>query len=93
MKRPNFAVSRDELALIGKIVERWEVSEYWHNRKRQTVLMDLCACQNSCPLNLPALLHADDFNFIHDMVGIERHMNRRNGKLEGCFLPRFAITD
>lgn len=53
--------------------------------------MDLTACHlNGCELNLDGLIAADDFNFSHDLFGIRRHINRSTGKLEGCFLPRFA---
>lgn len=30
----------------------------------------------------------DDFNLMHDVYGISAHINRTNGKLERCFLPR-----
>jgi len=51
--------------------------------------MDITACHlNGCPLKLQKLLEADDFNFAHDVFGIQRHINRRTGKLEDCFLPR-----
>ena len=43
-----------------------------------------------CPLRLPELLVADDLNFAHDVFGIMRHFNRREGKLEHCFVPRYA---
>ena len=33
---------------------------------------------------------ADDFNLMHDVTGINAHINRYSGKLERCFLPRFA---
>lgn len=53
--------------------------------------MDIIATHaNGCPLRLDALLSADDFNFAHDVFGIRRHINRRTGQLENCFLPRFA---
>jgi hypothetical protein len=37
---------------------------------------------------LNKLLMSNDFNFIHDIVGIRRHMNRDNGELTKAFLPR-----
>lgn len=59
--------------------------------ERLTVEMDLTACHlNGCPLNLPALLDADAADFSHDIMGINRHLDRNNGKLRDCFLPRFA---
>lgn len=54
-------------------------------------LMDVHACHaNGCPLNLKELLEADNGNFGHDVFGIRHHINRRTGKLEDFFLPRFA---
>lgn len=53
--------------------------------------MDVTACHvNGCPLKLNELLAADEFNFAHDVFGIRRHINRETGKLEDCFLPRYA---
>jgi hypothetical protein len=55
------------------------------------VEMDIQACHVSgCSLNLGRLLDFDDFNFFHDIVGIRNNLNRENGKLENCFLPRCA---
>lgn len=53
--------------------------------------MDLTACHmNACYLDLKKLLAADDFNLLHDVCGISRHINRKSGKLEHNFLPRCA---
>ena len=54
-------------------------------------LMDIDACHcNGCPLKLHELLQADDKNFAHDVFGIRNNINRKTGKLENCFLPRYA---
>ena len=54
-------------------------------------MMDVTACHlNGCPLKLDALLAAEEFDFAHDVFGIGRHIDRRNGTLKDCFLPRFA---
>jgi hypothetical protein len=53
--------------------------------------MDLTACHcNGTPLKLKELLDADNFNFMHDVAGIENSINRRTGKIENHFLPRFS---
>lgn len=54
------------------------------------VMMDISATHVHCPLRLNDLLNADDFNFGHDIGGIERHLNRSTGWLKNFFLPRFA---
>ncbi len=54
-------------------------------------MMNFTACHaNGTPLRLQALLDADDFAFAHDAFGIGRHINKRTGKMDNCFLPRFA---
>ena len=47
---------------------------------------------NICPLDLQRLLEADDFNFLHDILGIQRHADLNTGKLRDCFIPRFAVN-
>lgn len=90
-----FDVSRAEEALIQRIVDRAVATGNCDNP--MSTRMDLCAVQNSStPLDLSRLLAADDFNFVHDLFGIARHLDRRDdsatrGELTDCFLPRFAI--
>lgn len=60
----------------------------------QDWMMDVTAVHaNGCPLRLRELLLADDFNFAHDVFGIRRHLNRATGKLDGGFVPRFAVPE
>jgi hypothetical protein len=42
-----------------------------------------------CPLRLADLLAAEDHDFVHDIVGIAKHIDWDTGKLGGAFLPRF----
>jgi hypothetical protein len=59
--------------------------------EKQEALMDVTAAHcNGNPLRLEELAGADDFHFAHDVFGIRRHINRETGKLENCFVPRFA---
>ena len=54
--------------------------------------MDIIAVHvNDCKLKLQELLEADTFNFFHDINGISQHINRKNGKLQNCFLPRYSV--
>lgn len=58
---------------------------------RLTILMDVTACHFSGQkLRLDDLLAADDLNFIHDLGGINRNLNRETYVLENCFSPRFS---
>lgn len=59
-----------------------------------SIEMDITATHaNGMPLNLQALLVADDVNFAHDIGGIARHLDRQTGKLRDNFRPRFACCE
>ena len=45
------------------------------------------------PLDLAALADAAFHDFVHDILGIHRHLDRQNGTLTGFFVPRFALPD
>lgn len=58
---------------------------------KQDLMMDIEACHsNGCRLRLLAFASGAPFDFAHDIYGIRRNLNRETGKLEGCFLPRYA---
>lgn len=95
MTRIRFDASRHEFETIKKIVERAGTLFTSHGAfvDALSLTMDVTACHlNGCPLKLADLLAADDFNFIHDIGGIRRHIDRDTGKLTDCFLPRYAET-
>lgn len=53
--------------------------------------MDLLAAHaNGCPIDFGRMREADDFNILHDIVGIRNHLNRETGRIVGFFVPRFA---
>ena len=67
-----------------------------------SLTMDLEAAQIAFNLDLEGLLAADDFNFAHDVFGIQRNINRNASSLfseppvavfENCFLPRYARAE
>lgn len=71
-----------DLAIKRKIISAEE---------KQNYAMDLTACHNSgCRLDFAKLLDFDGFSMAHDLYGINRHIDRRSGKLRNCFLPRCA---
>lgn len=56
-----------------------------------TIVMDLMACHFSGQkLRLDDLLAADDFNFIHDVGGINKHLDRETYQLTDGFSPRYS---
>lgn len=92
--RDLFTATDDERAIIERIAKR-AVALYRKYGNADVdeldVQMDLEACHcNGCPLRLADMEQADNFNFMHDISGINAHINRYSGKLERCFLPRFA---
>jgi len=53
--------------------------------------MDITACHvNGCRLDLAKLLGFEDVDFVHDVGGICRYLDRRTGQLRECFVPRCA---
>jgi hypothetical protein len=53
--------------------------------------MDLIAVHaNGCRLDFKKLLSFDDYSFLHDLDGIEKHLDRTTGHLQNCFVPRCA---
>ena len=89
----NFNATQEETNLIVKIAERAATmcEEAGVKYDGLTINMDLTAVHcNGCRLNLDGLLHADEFDFVHDILGIRRHLHRGTGLLEGCFMPRYA---
>lgn len=91
----NFKVSKEDRVLIEKIVTRYQTIV---RRGGKMPLidhvdreMDIAACHaNGTPLLLAELLAAKEFDFMHDIIGIQRHINRETGKLNDHFLPRCA---
>lgn len=81
--------------LIGKIADRAVAVYASHDIRvaRQDVLMDISTVHlsGSNKLRLEEFLAADDQNFIHDIAGINRHLDRETGKLMDCFSPRFSL--
>jgi hypothetical protein len=81
------------LATIKKIAYRAVMLYAEHDIRidRRDVLMDITHCHFSAQkLRLDDLLAADDANFLHDVAGINRHLNRYTGELTDCFSPRFS---
>jgi hypothetical protein len=65
-------------------------SAEFYEAKRSS-LMDFRATHaNGCSLDFEKLLSFDDFSFLHDWHGIAKHLDRRTGRLQNCFVPRCA---
>jgi hypothetical protein len=92
MKTPRFTYNPRDVALINKIAKRAcdVYAKHGDQRPLLDIQMDLSACHVTNPLRLADLLAADDFNLMHDVDGIYRHLDRETGKLNNHFLPRFT---
>lgn len=86
----NFQTTPADANLIHRIADR--AHAIWPNIPILQFEMDVTATHcNGCPLDLPKLLAADDFNFRHDIAGIYNHLDRdTTGQLSNHFLPRCA---
>lgn len=79
---------------IGAACDRYEAM--WGNKRgyqRMNLVMDLSAADGvngNDPIDWDRLLSADDFNFMHDIVGISRHMDHETGQIGDFFRPRFT---
>jgi len=89
MANVDFTVSKEDHALINKILKRAEKLGLTTNRLSSA--MDLTATHANIPLRLEAFLNADDFNFRHDFCGIRNCIDRATGKMRKNFVPRFAV--
>lgn len=60
------------------------------NYTQATLVMDLDSCVATKTLDLAKLAQAPDADFVHDICGIARHLDRSAypGKLLSFFLPR-----
>lgn len=57
---------------------------------RTTAVMDVDFATDTFKMRLTDWLNADDFNFAHDFIGIQNHINRLVPCFDNTFLPRFA---
>ena len=87
-------VSKADARLIVKMAERAEplFTRQEVEFDRTQFCMDVTAVhRNGCPLRLAELLAADEFEFLHDIAGIRRFVDRSTGELTRGFHPRFAV--
>ncbi len=89
----SFDISSRDATTIRKIARRARLIYLDNGTDRETldISMDLIATHaNGCPLRLDDMLAADDFNLMHDISGISRHLDRETGALMDHFRPRYS---
>lgn len=89
MSQEELQAKKEEYLKIAKIAERAEKMEALAF-DRLSLIMDLQNVHEKVGLRLDELLNADEFNFLHDIVGIQNNMNRETCELENCFSPRYS---
>jgi hypothetical protein len=87
-------ITPSETRLIRAIAER-AVAFYERidvKAKPEFISMELMLVHDEIvPLRLQEMLDGSDFDFMHDVAGIHRHLKiGKPSKLVDCFLPRFA---
>ena len=84
------ALKKGQVQQIHKIAVR--AAEFDDKLDLMTVEMDLTATNLHCPMDFYRLAACEDnFNFFHDIYGINTHLNRNTFELENFFQPRFAF--
>lgn len=58
-----------------------------------TAMMDVDLADQHFKMKLTEWLNADTFNFAHDFIGIQNHIDRITETFDGRFLPRFSDRD
>lgn len=80
---------KEQFELIVEIAKRAEKSGLLMFN-RMTLIMDLECATNEFNLRLNDFLNADEYNFTHDIIGIQQNLDRQNKKMENLFVPRFS---
>ena len=92
----SYLVSQEDGNLIDDIVERYLDQWVWADRNTRGCVklgleVDITVCHaNGTPLRLQDLLMAPGHDFLHDVEGIRKYLDRSSGALLGNFYPRFV---
>lgn len=84
-------LKKDDYSIIDKIIKRGLSLEAIQSN-RLNAFIDLTKGIEYFDIDVNQLYNADDFNFCHDIIGIQNNINRTTGKFENCFLPRYSNT-
>lgn len=79
----------EKIALIQKILDRAEYLDILQIN-RETLYWDLRHTDDNLGLKLKELSDSEDQSFIHDIGGIQKHINRTTFLLENEFLPIYS---
>ena len=84
-----FTATKEEVKLVQKIALRVMATPDMRWYEHLDLIMDLEATHsNGCPLDFQKLLDAPEMDFLHDICGIHKYIDRSTGELTDCFTPR-----
>jgi hypothetical protein len=85
-------LSGSDAALVERIASRAVriYKSYGVKTSKLSVMMDIHAAHQIRPLRLEELAEASTADLMHDVAGINRHLDREAMQLTDCFIPRFA---
>lgn len=83
-------INGNDFRTISKIANRAIDMGINSHADKLSLVMDIEYTTDETPLDLDRLLAADDFNFAHDIIGIQNYLDRNTKKLVNCFVPRYA---
>lgn len=81
--------NKDTFMTIVEIAKRAEEKDMLAFN-RMSLIMDLEHANDEFNLRLDDLLNADEYNFAHDIIGIQNNLDRTSGKMKNLFVPRYA---
>lgn len=58
-----------------------------------SLIMDMEVAHKEFNLRLKDLLNSKDMDFVHDVVGIQNHIDRDSESFPGLFVPRYANVE
>lgn len=82
-------MTKEEMLTIVEIAKRAEEKGLLMF-DRMSLIMDLENAHNQFNLRLDDFLKAEDLDFSHDIVGIQKNINRETKTVGNCFLPRYS---
>ena len=80
---------KNRLELIGAVADRAQGMGLCRS-DRLSFVMDMDCAHKHFKVRWEDLLKADRFDFAHDVLGIQNHVNRATEQFENCFVPRYA---
>lgn len=85
-------LTKEQINLCDKIATRAIDLGIYPKERRITAFMDMNNMAKNFDMDLDGLLNADEFDFLHDIIGIGNAINRCKGDFSNdpLFVPRYA---